>query len=356
MANEMAHVNQYVLLSNEDDRFSSVKATKDKKGNYTPKKGRDFWSAKDDNGNTTAFGYKSGMDSCTDGAPSKGDDPDWQPSTSYSAGGQTFNGRIDPFVVLPRVQDGVTKKGQPIWKSPVNVPGNPFHDMGLKGGDCVRVTDPKTGKSVYGLYAENGPAGQVGENSVALNHALGEGVNSDGSFAKTQNTGFPMTDDRYLQNEFYPGSAARTPSGSLQKMSFAEIQKHCAAAAANASPRGGVPIVTGQKSVLVGVNMEPAANADPFTTMHLGDCPMLTGSDSVSIALRPSTRVGDDCNCGMNVVAGATNVWVYGAKTTASSTLDPATTSLLDMPDWAKGATQPLGDPLAPFTSPAPKK
>ena len=54
-------------------------------------------------------------------------------------------------------------------------------------------------------------------------------------------------------------------------------------------------------------------------SMHVGNCPIDRGSDSVSIQGAPASRIGDACTCGHQVVSGFDPVLVGGNTTTKGS-------------------------------------
>jgi len=316
MANELAHVGHYVL-QNADKLFAKFKSgapkrrsKKDPTNVYDKKKGRDFWTATDDSGKTTAMGFKAPSAICADGAPKAVAGDTYQATTSFQfTDGSQINADEIPYVVLPQQANGTNKAGKTIWASPDKVAGNPFHDSGVKRGDYVRVTNPENGKSVYAIYGENGPANEVGEISMAA--ARGLGINDSpisGGF-----TG--MTDSQYLHYEFYPGSGKRSPNGSrIQTQTAEEIEKNGRIAAGGQMIAGGFVIASGNDTVLVGRQRQPAAFADPLC-FHEGGCPLLLGSDTVFIEGRPTVRVGDSCTCGQKVVTGEPSVLVFGNPT-----------------------------------------
>jgi hypothetical protein len=57
-------------------------------------------------------------------------------------------------------------------------------NLGAKLGDYAVVIRPETGAITYAVYADVGPAGKIGEGSIALTNALGVP-----SSAKTGGTG-----------------------------------------------------------------------------------------------------------------------------------------------------------------------
>jgi len=100
-----------------------------------------------------ALVFNGKMDTDCDGAPSCPKiDPSGQTSTSYSYMGKPIDALKANYVVLPR--DLNSKVG-----------GN------YKLGDIVAVS--YNGKTAYGIYADNGPAGKAGEGSVHLTQQLG---------------------------------------------------------------------------------------------------------------------------------------------------------------------------------------
>lgn len=346
MANELSHVGHFVL-TNADKAFAAFKSgppkrksKKDPTQVYDKKKGRDFWTATDGSGQTSAMGFKGPSAICADGAPKAIAGDTYQPTTSFQfTDGSQINADEVPYVVLPQ-----TKNSKGKWASPDRVPGNPFHDAGVKRGDYVKITNPANGKSVYAIYGENGPSGQVGEISMAAARALG--INDSpisGGFTT-------MTDSQYLSYEFYPGSGKRSENGSrIQKQTAEEIQKNGRVAAANRSPMGGFVIASGNDTVLVGPQRMPAAFADPLC-VHEGNCPLALGSDSVFIAGRPAVRVGDACECGQKVVSGEASVLVFGNPTSEGARGQAATPFSL----WGAAPAQPsLLGPEDPFAPPA---
>jgi hypothetical protein len=74
-------------------------------------------------------------------------------------------------------------------------------NLGAKLGDYAVVIRPETGAITYAVYADVGPAGKIGEGSIALANALGVP-----SSAKTGGTGSGII---YL---VLPGSANSFPS------------------------------------------------------------------------------------------------------------------------------------------------
>lgn len=353
MGFEIAHVGHYVLV-NRDKAFSKFKSGKPKRRSrkdptnvYDKKKGRDFYSVTDESGKTTAMGFEGPAAICADGAPKAIAGDTYQPTTSFQfTDGSQIDADQIPYVVLPRDKNAAGE-----WASPDNVSGNPFHDAGIKRGDYVKLTNPMNGKSVYAIYGENGPQNQVGEISMAAARALGiDPSPTKGGFTE-------MTDSRYLQYEFYPGSGKRSPKGSrIQKQTAEEIQRNGRIAAADRSVSGGFVIASGNETVLVGVQQRQAAFADP-RCVHEGGCPLHTGSDTVFIEGRPVVRVGDACSCGQHVVTGEGTVLVYGSPTTMGSgppapapfelwgitpaPQDPFGIDLNEPPAWAESALGP---------------
>ena len=370
MANEIAHVGHYVL-QNADARFGKCKSgpgkpksKKDPTKVYDKKKGKDFWTSTDESGKTNAMGFKAPAAICADGAPKSVAGDTYQPTTSFQfTDGSQINADEIPYVVLPR-----TKNAAGDWASPDRVPGNPFYDAGIQRGDYVKLTNPANGQSVYAIYGENGPSGEVGEISMAAARKLGINASPiSGGFTE-------MTDSRYLQYEFYPGSGKRSPNGSrIQKQTSDEIQHAGRAADGAQSLRGGFVIVAGSDTVFVGKQQRPAAFASPLS-FHEGGCPLHTGSDSVFLQGRPLVRVGDACTCGQKVVSGEGTVLVFGNPTTQGFQSPPLSPfSLWGMksepkdpfgledlfntpPAWAKPALgpAPYNGPSYFFNSPPP--
>jgi hypothetical protein len=100
-----------------------------------------------------ALVFKGKMDTDCDGAKSCPKiDPSGQTSTSYTYKGQPIDALKANYVVLPG--DLAAKTG---------------HKYQL--GDVVAVS--YNGKTAYGIYADNGPAGKAGEGSVHLTQELG---------------------------------------------------------------------------------------------------------------------------------------------------------------------------------------
>jgi uncharacterized Zn-binding protein involved in type VI secretion len=343
----MAHVGQYVLvnMNTEFKDFSSGPA--DENGVYDKKKGRDFYASKDGQGNTSALGFKGPSAICADGAPKAVAGDTYQPTTSFQfTDGSQVNADKVPYVVLPR-----TKNAAGDWASPDRVSGNPFNNAGVQRGDYVLVRNPQNGKSVYAIYGENGPSGQVGEISIAAARALGINPSpTKGGFTN-------MTDSQYLQYEIYPGSGKTSPNGSrIEKQSAAEIQKNGKAAAEARGAGGGYPITSGAQSVFVGTQQQPAAFADPLCihTGTTGSCPIIEGSDSVFLEKRPATRVGDACSCGQRVITGEPTVQIYGSPTSQGTSLSgdapislwdakPAAPSAFSLTDPSSGVSRAAG-------------
>jgi len=97
--------------------------------------------------------FNGKMDTDCDGAPScPSIDKSGQKTTSYTYKGQPIDALKANYVVLPR--DLNAKVGG-----------------GYKLGDIVAVS--YNGKTAYGIYADNGPAGKAGEGSVHLTQELG---------------------------------------------------------------------------------------------------------------------------------------------------------------------------------------
>ncbi len=345
MANEIAHVGHYVL-QNADKAFSKFKSKaptrrskKDPTNIYDKKKGRDFWTAKDEAGNTTAMGFKAPSAICADGAPKAIAGDTYAPTTSFQfTDGSQINADEIPYVVLPRA-----KGSDGEWASPDRVDGNPFHDAGVQRGDYVKITNPQTGQTTYAIYGENGPSNQVGEISMAAARKLGINASPiSGGFTE-------MTDARYLQYEFYPGSGKRSPNGSrIQTQTAAEIEKNGRIAAGSRSVSGGFVIASGNDTVLIGMGQKPVAFADPLC-IHEGGCPLLLGSDTVFVQGRPLVRVGDACTCGQKVVTGEPSILVFG-NPTSQGTAPPA-----PAPFSLWGAVPPPKDPFGdinPFKVP----
>jgi len=100
-----------------------------------------------------ALVFNGKMDTDCDGAPSCPQiDPSGQTSTSYSYQGKPIDALKANYVVLPRDLNGKV--------------GNKY-----QLGDIVAVS--YNGKTAYGIYADNGPAGKGGEGSVHLTQQLG---------------------------------------------------------------------------------------------------------------------------------------------------------------------------------------
>lgn len=347
MANELAHVGHYVL-QNADKAFAKFKSSEPKRRSkkdptkvYDKKKGRDFWTAKGPDGKTTSMGMKAPAAICADGAPKAVAGDTYQPTTSFQfTDGSQINADEVPYVVLPQ-----TKSASGKWASPDRVKGNPFYDAGVQRGDYVKITNPANGQSVYAIYGENGPSGEVGEISMAAARALG--INDS-----PINGGFTtMTDKQHLDYEFFPGSGKRSENGSrIQKQTSEEIQKNGRIADGGQSIRGGFVIASGNDTVLVGPRRMPAAFADP-TCMHEGGCPLLLGSDTVFIAGRPTVRVGDACTCGQKVVSGEGTVLVFGSPTSEGARGQADSPFSL----WGQTPAQPEGffSPVNLFEPPA---
>ncbi len=368
MANELAHVGRYVL-QNADAKFAKFKSEPPRKLNkkkntltYDKKKGRDFWTSTDENGNVNAFGHKAPAAICADGAPESVAGDTYQATTSFQfTDGSQINADEIPYVVLPRESIGKDKNGNTIWASPDRAKGTPFYNAGIQRGDYVRITNPANGKTAYAIYGENGPSGQVGEISMAAARELGINPSPiSGGFTN-------MTDSQYLNYEFFPGSGKRSENGSrIQKQTKEEITKNGRIAAGGRSISGGFVIASGNETVLVGPARMPAAFADPLC-IHEGGCPLAFGSDSVFIAGRPTVRVGDACTCGFKVVSGDETVFVFGNSTSEGTSPPPTAPfspfgmslpaaqspfSPIDLsapPAWAKDALGPSASG-SPFT------
>ena len=219
------------------------------------------------------MGFKHPAAICADGAPKSIAGDTYQPTTSFQfTDGSQINADEIPYVVLPRA-----KGSDGEWASPDRVDGNPFHDAGVQRGDYVKITNPQTGQTAYAIYGENGPSNQVGEISMAAARKLGINASPiSGGFTE-------MTDARYLQYEFYPGSGKRSPNGSrIQTQTAAEIEKNGRIAAGSRSVSGGFVIASGHDTVLIGWGQEPVAFADAVG-IHEGGCHLLSGSDTVLV-------------------------------------------------------------------------
>jgi uncharacterized Zn-binding protein involved in type VI secretion len=316
MANEprAAHVGRTVL-SNADAEFAAWVGKKQKNGRYPDNKGRDFWKATDASspagGNVTAMGWKAPASICADGLPENTyDDPYWQKTTSFTdSTGSYVNPEDTPYYVLPKT----------ITTDPKS---SPFAKAGIKPGDYVRLTNPENGKSIFAIYAENGPTKKIGE--ISIRAAKDLGIPSSPTSGGYQS----MTASRYLQVEVFPGSGRRDARGRIQKQTNDEIQKNGRDAEAARMIVGGKVIESGAKTVLIGKDLMPAAYADA-ASFHEGGCPLAQGSDSVSILGKPATRVGDLCTCGQRVVSGEPTVLFFGAPTSIAPTIE-GNTSLWD--------------------------
>jgi hypothetical protein len=390
MANDAAHVGQYVLV-NENERFKQFKSGPPKKGKlqktdekfdpvkdgkknvteeglaFDTKTGTDFWSAQDDKGNISQFGYKAPSAACSDGAPGA-TDKTHQHETSFvfgnpGEGGKGWsktaandgyiNANEIPYVVIPK--NGTPtygKNGEPdrnkydqittSGKSP-----NAFEQSGLKPGDLVAVTNPKTGQTVYGIATERGPGAEVGENSNKLLSMLGMNPkNGNGGFNQ-------MTDKDYLEYKFFPGSGETDPSGTMIRETNADAIQKKGAAVAKARALGGFVINQGVNSIRIGSGLQPAAFADLSCT-HLGGGSVKYGSDSVSFENKPASRIGDQCTLGMSIITGEPSVQIFGEPVTASPAAGAASTPKYPsetgffpemIPDWARA---PLGLPANP--------
>jgi uncharacterized Zn-binding protein involved in type VI secretion len=224
-----------------------------------------------------------------------------------------------------------------------SVPGNPFNTAGIQPGDYMKVTDPATGQSVFTIYGDVGPSGQVGENSMAATSALG--MNSS-----PINGGFnAVTDTQGLQYTIYPGSGLRDANGQPTKQSFQDIQRNGAWAEVTAEMKAsGYQIKTGSINVFASPAFKPVAFANAMC-LHVGDCPQKEGSDSVSVQGFPASRIGDACSCGARIVSGYDPVVVGGSPTSAPATAGSGD----DSPTLFGGMTQQqltqgLNPPKAP--------
>lgn len=394
MAFEAAHVGQYVLV-NENEHFKQFKSGPPQKGKVTKtdehfdpvkdgkktvreegltfdkKTGTDFWSARDEKGNVSQFGYKAPSAACSDGSPN-GSDSTNQSTTSYVFGnptgktnkaGQpiwsktaTNNGYLNadeiPYVVFPKNgSPSYDKNGEPLRNKYDQIltsgkDPNAFEQMGLKPGDLVAVTNPKTGQTVYGIAAERGPGAEVGENSNKLLSMLGMNPrNGNGGFTT-------MTDKDYLEYKFFPGSGETSPGGTIIRETTAEEIQRKGAAVAKARALGGFVISQGVDSIRIGPALSAAAFADPSCT-HLGGGSLLYGSNTVSFENKPASRIGDECTLGMKVVSGDLGVLIFGESVTASDTAPPAAGTPsndtgffpANIPGWARA---PLDLPANP--------
>jgi uncharacterized Zn-binding protein involved in type VI secretion len=321
MGFEVTHVNQFVL-TNANEKFSALRTgPKDKRGRYDHKKGDNFTEQKDPDGKTKSISYDAAQASDDDGDGQVGTGTH-RPGTSATwTDGTPINGSQYPYVVLPQNQiNGL------------------FKDMQL--GDYVKVTNPATGQSYMGIYADRGPDDEVGE----VSKFLGDKVGANGD---------PwMTDASKLHYDLYPGSGLRK-NGHVVKQTPEEIQKNGQRAADAASVAGGYIIKrNGPNSILVGQKMQPVVCADPWS-FHVGDCPIKTGSATVSGYGYPLSRVGDDCTCGKQVVSGDNTVWAFGPATTTflppaklpdgwkSPNLTPGWDSNQTIPSWAQPSMGP---------------
>lgn len=307
---QAAHVGRTVL-ANADAELAAWVGKKQKNGTYPENKGRDFWKATDDRGNVTAMGWKSPASICADGLPENTyDDPYWQKTTSFTdSTGSYIDPEDTPYYVLPKT----------ITTEPKS---SPFAKAGIKPGDYVRLTNAENGKSIFAIYAENGPTKKIGE--VSIRAAKDLGIPSSPVSGGYQS----MTASRYLQVEVFPGSGKRDARGRIQKQTNDEIQKNGLDAEGKRMILGGHVIESGAKSVLIGKSLLPAAFADA-SCLHEGGCPLAQGSDSISILGKPATRVGDRCTCGQRVVSGEPTVLFFGAPTSLASSFS-APTSLWD--------------------------
>ncbi|WP_055667334.1 glycoside hydrolase family 75 protein [Desnuesiella massiliensis] len=112
---------------------------------------------------------------CTDGCGST-QSPTHQSTTTM---GNKINADIHPYIVLPM-----------------------NHNSNIKIGDLGVVIDTVTDRSVYVIYAENGPSGRIGEMSVAVFNKLGLGYrNANGTF-------YGYNEKRFITIMF-PGSGKR---------------------------------------------------------------------------------------------------------------------------------------------------
>jgi hypothetical protein len=330
-----SHVGQYVLL-NADDKFKDFKAGKpDKNGKYPLKKhtyqykgktrtsyyqqGKDFTEVYDGNGQRTQFSYDSGTSIDDDG--SGGTPGDWshQSDTSYKwDDGSNIDASQTNYVVLPGHASG---------------PGGPYE--GVQPGDYVTVTNPANGRSVSGIVADVGNYSQTGEMSTHMASDLGI----------SPKNGLDMTDQNALHWDWYPGSGDHNGI-KIKRQTNDEIAKNAKKVAEARSVKGGQVIIAGKSSVLISKQLMPAACVDP-AVLHIGGCPMATGSDSVSVELCPATRVGDSCSCNKKVVSGDDTVQVGGACTSAKA--DPpqqnkfTPPSLFDYPQMAMPQQQVPG-------------
>lgn len=99
---------------------------------------------------TPATVWKTSAQVDTDGSPLNYPSPPHNPKTSLMYGQQAVNSEIVPYIVQPL-----------------------YNKNNVMLGDVGIMIDTTTGKSVYVIYADQGPAGKIGEASIAVHAALG---------------------------------------------------------------------------------------------------------------------------------------------------------------------------------------
>lgn len=138
---------------------------------------------KDDGTEIVTFIAKAAVDNDGSGGnPER--DPDFQPETSLKNHGRSLNAEIEPFVVVPLAIIRGTK--------------------GKVLGSLVLCSNQENGKRARGVVGDIGPAGKLGEVSVAMARMLGL-------------SGSPLsggTDAKVIEYTIYVGQAA--PGYALQ--------------------------------------------------------------------------------------------------------------------------------------------
>ncbi|KNY28061.1 glycoside hydrolase family 75 protein [Pseudobacteroides cellulosolvens] len=146
---------------------------------------------------TPATVWKTSAQVDTDGSPINYPPPH-DPNTSLMYGDQAVNAETIPYIVLPK---------------------NNKNNVML--GDIGIVIDTTTGKSVYVIYADKGPAGKIGEASIAMHAALGFQY-------KTSSGKFIGHDDLDLVYIMFPGSGSKCGYGYGKPIPTAAQIANCA--------------------------------------------------------------------------------------------------------------------------------
>jgi hypothetical protein len=141
---------------------------------------------------TPATVWKTSAQVDTDGSPKKYPSPPHNPYTSLMHEQHAVNAEIVPYIVLPE---------------------NNINNVML--GDVGIVIDTASGKSVYVIYADKGPAGKIGEASIAVHAALGLKY-------KTTSGVFIGHDDLDLVYIMFPGSGVKSGYGDGKPIPTAE--------------------------------------------------------------------------------------------------------------------------------------